>query len=314
MSSCRILLCYEHFCSPSSPVLNSTATRQRWLENFKSPRTGLSKRKAEYNTSPQIPTIADLLVGPDDASDPEDLRRLLKDAFNAYSTPRWQTIYLILDGIQNDILNEEGNRKATLQLGFLQQLRKIWRAMQSKTDITFRLLFSCLPQMEIHDTIRGVSIIYQEPEQNRKWSFNHGGCVKVLNHIVCLSSLYFNELWARRERVTDSHPGTNEWIWSNQPYAHWQQKRSGILWIQGKSGSGKSTLSKLITQELIQKHKLPSAHQEYIEAPTGPRVLVDFFYSARVGPKEASHSWCSSICKWGLALVWFSTSFLNRKV
>ena len=92
----------------------------------------------------------------------------------------------------------------------------------------------------------------------------------------CLFSLYFRELHYRRDRVSDSQEGTNDWIWVHPVYNRWRETNGSILWIQGLPGTGKSTLAKLIQRE--------------IATQAGYAITVtDFFYSHRNGYITQSH-------------------------
>ncbi|KAI9743212.1 MAG: hypothetical protein M1818_003058 [Claussenomyces sp. TS43310] len=98
--------------------------------------------------------------------------------------------------------------------------------------------------------------------------------MKVLE---CLSSLYFPELHARRNRIGRSERGTNEWIWEHPIYASWQEANSSLLWIHGKPGSGKSNLAASL-QKLLPTSEDGRHH-----------LIADFFYSSRGGSIETSH-------------------------
>lgn len=102
----------------------------------------------------------------------------------------------------------------------------------------------------------------------------------------CLNSLFFSELHARRDRVSDPQIDTDQWIWEHHAYRKWLEKRSSILWIQGKPGSGKSTLMRMIQKTLLSKSKA-----SLNESQTGMRdsIVADFFYSARGVSNETSH-------------------------
>src|SRR5271169_3935122 len=71
----------------------------------------------------------------------------------------------------------------------------------------------------------------------------------------CLNSLYFSELHARRDKVSEPQQGTYQWIWKHPAYKKWLEKQSGILWIQGKPGSGKSTLARMIQRTLQSEYE-----------------------------------------------------------
>ncbi|KAH7380997.1 hypothetical protein BKA64DRAFT_226507 [Cadophora sp. MPI-SDFR-AT-0126] len=94
---------------------------------------------------------------------------------------------------------------------------------------------------------------------------------------VCLSSLHFPELHARRDRVEKSEKGTTQWIWKHPAYANWCGQDSSLLWIHGKPGSGKSTLA--------------AALQRSLSKDIQGLLLADFFYSSRGGPTETGHCW-----------------------
>lgn len=85
-------------------------------------------------------------------------------------------------------------------------------------------------------------------------------------------------MFSRREQVTHAESGTNEWIWSYEPYVEWSNEKSGILWIQGKPGSGKSVLAKTILGHLVSTLKDRSWH------------VADWFYNERGGERSTSHS------------------------
>lgn len=85
--------------------------------------------------------------------------------------------------------------------------------------------------------------------------------------------------------------GTNQWIWSYEPYLHWEQQSSGIFWIQGKAGSGKSVLAKSIVQK-IQQHAKSNLHMPRHPGqglPDSEVLVADWFYSRRGGLDGVSH-------------------------
>ncbi|MCJ1388247.1 hypothetical protein MMC18_001092 [Xylographa bjoerkii] len=89
----------------------------------------------------------------------------------------------------------------------------------------------------------------------------------------CLNSLRYEGVHERRDQVSNSLDGTNQWIWSHPRYVAWELEDSSILWIEGKAGSGKSTLAKAIQNKLRVRCEL----------------MVDHFYSSRQGAIGTSH-------------------------
>ncbi|KAI1089922.1 hypothetical protein F5B19DRAFT_355003 [Rostrohypoxylon terebratum] len=96
----------------------------------------------------------------------------------------------------------------------------------------------------------------------------------------CLSSLFFEELNARRTEVQKMGRarGTTEWILEHEVYKQWLGRDSSLLWIHGKAGSGKSTLAAALQQRLI-----PQDTHEVLKA--------DFFYSTLGGSTKKGHLW-----------------------
>ena len=78
-----------------------------------------------------------------------------------------------------------------------------------------------------------------------------------ISHTRLLESLFFPDIVAREEQISDASEGTCRWIfdssddqeseprpWSN--FRKWLETENGVYWISGKPGSGKSTLMKYI--------------------------------------------------------------------
>ena len=61
-----------------------------------------------------------------------------------------------------------------------------------------------------------------------------------------LQSLFFPEIYARREAIEEAHKTTFQWIFEHD-FAVWLQSGHGVYWISGKAGSGKSTLMNYIS-------------------------------------------------------------------
>jgi hypothetical protein len=84
---------------------------------------------------------------------------------------------------------------------------------------------------------------------------------------------------ARLDQVVIAEPGTTDWLWSHEKYLRWSERRSGILWIEGKPGSGKSVLAKSILGKLSEDE-----HQKQ------SWLIGHWFYSTRGGPALMAHS------------------------
>ena len=82
--------------------------------------------------------------------------------------------------------------------------------------------------------------------------------------------------------MSTADPGTNTWIWNHPSFIAWQQKPSGVLWIEGKAGSGKSILAKTIRTRLSE-----SSGSDGRGLPL-PQIS-DWFYSTRHGSTTRSH-------------------------
>ena len=87
---------------------------------------------------------------------------------------------------------------------------------------------------------------------------SHAKAIEDRNsHTRLLESLFFPDIVAREEQISDAFEGTCRWIfdssddqereprpWSN--FRKWLETENGVYWISGKPGSGKSTLMKYI--------------------------------------------------------------------
>ena len=79
--------------------------------------------------------------------------------------------------------------------------------------------------------------------------------------------------------IGDGENKTGEWILSNRQYCDWKEEPgSALLWLQGNPGTGKSTLMKQIQNRLCN------------EAGLSKVVVATFYYSAREGKTETSHT------------------------
>ncbi|KAN0098199.1 hypothetical protein V8E51_013862 [Hyaloscypha variabilis] len=177
---------------------------------------------------------------------------------------------------------------------FAQQCQILWKAPFSSNQATWRHHWAILASL-LRSTTRHITIIllgffdeaYTALDDGLQYlstiSFSNSNRGFQVSQLVpsvfqdCLASLYFPELHARRDRVEKADRGTNQWIWKHPVYANWYDESSGsFLWIYGKPGSGKSTLAATLL------HSLRRSESNYLTA--------DFFYSARGGPTEVSHT------------------------
>jgi hypothetical protein len=82
--------------------------------------------------------------------------------------------------------------------------------------------------------------------------------------------------------VSAADTGTNTWIWTHPSFIAWQNKLSGVLWIEGKAGSGKSVLAKTIGTRLSGSW---GSDGRGVPLPQ----ISDWFYSTRHGSTTRSH-------------------------
>ncbi|KAH0559684.1 hypothetical protein GP486_003804 [Trichoglossum hirsutum] len=189
---------------------------------------------------------------------PADLWELLQDVL---ATLRVQ-MHIVIDGI--DLMGPNDRSE------FLNQLHERLAGPQGESGYA-RFFITACPEDGIRKILYGYPLIDQDTERKH-----------------CLNSLYFSELYARRDRTTDAQHGTNEWILNNPSYTKWLEDKASILWIQGKPGSGKSTLAKTIQNMLFSGFEEPS--KLHTGRPqTRDSVVASFFYSSRGGSVETSH-------------------------
>ncbi|KAI0814593.1 hypothetical protein GGR55DRAFT_438734 [Xylaria sp. FL0064] len=94
---------------------------------------------------------------------------------------------------------------------------------------------------------------------------------RTTEYLECLSSLQFDNMNVRRNRITSATVGTNHWIWDNPSYLAWKENQSSVVWICGKAGSGKSVLAKTMQEQLL-------ADSQSLKS-----LVCSWFYSARDG-------------------------------
>jgi len=97
-----------------------------------------------------------------------------------------------------------------------------------------------------------------------------------------LASLYYPEIWHRREQIASVHAKTYEWIFQedenhSRPWhclTKWLKSQGPNYWVSGKPGSGKSTLMKFINGDERTRQFLRQW------CATEPLVLSFFFWKA----------------------------------
>jgi hypothetical protein len=94
-----------------------------------------------------------------------------------------------------------------------------------------------------------------------------------------MNSLRLGAANARIALIRDGEKNSGEWILSDAQYRGWRNEPgSALLWLQGNPGTGKSTLMKQIQNRLSNEDSLSKA------------VVASFYYSAREGEAEMSHT------------------------
>ena len=84
---------------------------------------------------------------------------------------------------------------------------------------------------------------------------------------------------ARSAFIGNGEKNTGEWILSDPQYCGWKNEPgSALLWLQGNPGTGKSTLMKQVYNRLSSENGPSKA------------VVASFYYSAREGEAETSHT------------------------
>lgn len=106
-----------------------------------------------------------------------------------------------------------------------------------------------------------------------------------------LTSLYYPEMKARQETISDIHQQTFTWIfdrtgngirpWNN--FVSWLEKGHGTYWIQGKAGAGKSTLMNYISADPRTTDSLNVWCQ-----PSQILILTFFFWNAGTKLQKSS--------------------------
>ena len=89
----------------------------------------------------------------------------------------------------------------------------------------------------------------------------------------CLQSLYFAEMYWRRNDVADPVPSTCAWLLEHPKYCDWLGQGHGMLWIKGKPGAGKST---------VLKYALETAERETKK----DIIFASFFFHGRGAPMQ----------------------------
>lgn len=94
-----------------------------------------------------------------------------------------------------------------------------------------------------------------------------------------MNSLRLGAANARIALIGDGEKNSGEWILSDAQYCGWRNEPgSALLWLQGNPGTGKSTLMKQVQNRLSNEDSRSKA------------VVASFYYSAREGEAEMSHT------------------------
>ncbi|KAI4108882.1 MAG: hypothetical protein LQ339_002000 [Xanthoria mediterranea] len=126
----------------------------------------------------------------------------------------------------------------------------------------------------------------QLKEQIDKFDSHAKAIEDRISHTRLRESLFFPDIVAREEQISDAFEGTCRWIfdssnnqesnsrpWSN--FRKWLETETGVYWISGKPGSGKSTLMKSI----LNSERTPQLLADW-EKGTDLIVVSFFFWSA----------------------------------
>jgi len=101
-----------------------------------------------------------------------------------------------------------------------------------------------------------------------------------------MNSLRLGAANARIALIRDGEKNSGEWILSDAQYRGWRNEPgSALLWLQGNPGTGKSTLVKQVQNRLSNEDSLSSDEDSLPKA-----VVASFYYSAREGETEMSHT------------------------
>jgi NACHT domain len=101
-----------------------------------------------------------------------------------------------------------------------------------------------------------------------------------------LSSLTYDDMNARKSRITESHEKTFHWIFDDttvrawDSFPEWLKSGERVYWISGKAGSGKSTLMKFLIHDIRTKDALSGW------APNA--TIISFFIWTAGNPMQRS--------------------------
>ncbi|KAH7024704.1 uncharacterized protein B0I36DRAFT_249958, partial [Microdochium trichocladiopsis] len=151
--------------------------------------------------------------------------------------------------------------------------KKEWQPYAAATAAAFAKLFLSHSAPPAQPS-PGDDVVVEEPEPSVL-------LLRKFNRKKWLESLFFEQIDARLDGVSDPHDDTCAWILETDAYLGWQDPKQqlahhGFLWVRGKAGVGKSTIMKFLCS---------TARKESLDRN---EIVLSFFFHARGGDLEKS--------------------------